>query len=174
MNENGEYRCKICGGMLAEDEESFGFSKCLNCGNKFRMSEQEIQRIQALRKPIEQTSLFVSMTNSDVEKEQKKRKIENAIFAIKGVIALICLFIVAIFISIMTLNFQGKLSLENLEIGIIALIGLGVPVFMSIFAKVYKEKQESLIINILMGLLFIAIFVVISYFAFIRYFIGFI
>lgn len=170
MSEEQEYRCRVCGGMLEIDKESFGFSKCANCGNKFRISSQESRRLRELA-PKENTNLFVAMTPTDVEKEVKTIKKSNAIFVLKGIMAFMSLIILGMLICIMTFLLQGKLSLENVEIAIVALIGIGIPAFMTIFAKVYKGKRESLLLTTFMFILFSIVTATVCYFASAKYFI---
>ena len=168
-----ETRCKICGGILIPDKESTGFSKCAHCGNRFRMTQAQIDALKDIT-PNNNVGVFVSMSEKDVEKEKKQIKKNNAVYAIKGVMALMSVIIVGIFISLMTLYFKGNLGLKNIEIAIMAAIGVGIPMLMSIFTKVYANKKESLFLNIFMFVIFFAIFVVICYFAIAKYFILFI
>ena len=74
MSEDKEaFRCKVCGGMLIADPESFGFSRCANCGNRFRISGSDLRRLKEINQ-APKDNIFVSMTKEDVEREAKLRK----------------------------------------------------------------------------------------------------
>ena len=173
MSENNEaYRCKVCGGRLIADDESFGFSKCRNCGNKYRLTAQEIRYLKENAPKKKDTSIFISMTKQDVEREAKLRKTNNAIYALKGFMALIALSILGLFAYLISMYLQGGILMDTLEIFVVSLIGLGVPVLITLFAKLYKNKKESLILNIIMAFLFLCMLAAILYFSLPRYFIG--
>ena len=165
-----ETRCRVCGGILIPDKESLGFSKCAHCGNRFRMTEAQISALREIE-PKENVGVFVSMSEKDVEREKAQIKKNNVVYVLKGLLALMSVIICGIFISLMTLSFKGNLGLNNIEMVIIAAIGVGVPMLMGVFSKVYSNKKESLTLNIFMFAIFFVMFAVICYFAIAKYFI---
>ena len=167
-----EYRCSVCGGRLVADEECLGFSKCRNCGNKYRLSAQEIRHLKEIDSKNKDTNIFVSMTKLDVEREAKLRKTNNTIYALKSFMALISLSILGLYSYIVAIYLKGGFVMETIEILLVSLIGLGTPVLITIFAKLYKNKKESLVLNVIMTVVFLFVFAAILYFSIPRYFIG--
>ena len=66
--------------------------------------------------------------------------------------------------------YTGKLELENIETIIIAIIGIGLPSFMSVFSKVYKERNGSIFVHVVMFIVFLILTLGILYFGLTRYF----
>lgn len=168
-----DFRCKVCGGTLEIEDPISGMAKCLNCGNQCTIDLGGIP-IRKVTKNVEEQKVFVSMTNDDVKKERKKRIKNNKIFLSKALIALIAIIIVGMYSAIIYMSINGILQLGVSEIVVVSLIGLGAPIFMSIFSRVYKDKNESLFVNVLLLIISLVILCLVVYFAYIRYFYVFI
>ena len=170
MMENEEFRCKVCGGFLVIENPQNGICKCQNCGNKTQIKLEGYKQNE-LPNYIQSTiPLMVNMTNEDVEKLAIIRKKHNAVFAMKGIIAIYAICIVALYAVMMSFYAKGVLSFGTLEIVITSLIGLGIPFVYTTFSKVYKGKSESLLLYIFLMFIFTAIFVAVIYFGLNRYF----
>ena len=164
-----DFRCKVCGGTLQIEDPISGIAKCMNCGNQCTIDLEGVP-LRKVTKNVEEQKVFVSMTNDDVKKEKKKRIKNNYIFLSKAFIALIAIIIVGIYSAVIYMSINGIGSLDITELLIVSLIGLGVPILLSVFSKVYKDKNESLFVNVLLLSLSLIILGICAYFAYIRYF----
>ncbi len=164
-----DFRCKVCGGTLEVEDPISGMARCLNCGNQCSIDLEGIP-LRKVTKNVEEQKVFVSMTNDDVKKERKKRIKNNKIFLFKAFIALIAILITVIYSGVMYMSINGIIELKVIELIIVSFIGLGVPILLGIFSRVYKDKQESLFVNVLLLLISLIILAILGYFAYIRYF----
>lgn len=164
-----DFRCKVCGGTLEIEDPISGMAKCLNCGNQCTIDLGGIP-LRKVTKNVEEQKVFVSMTNDDVKKERKKRIKNNEIFLSKAFIALIAILITGIYSGVIYMSINGIISLGITELIVVSLIGLGAPILMSIFSRVYKDKNESLFVNVLLLIISLILLGITGYFAYIRYF----
>ena len=164
-----DFRCKVCGGFLEVEDPISGMAKCLNCGNQCTIDLGGIP-LRKVTKKVEEQKVFVSMTNADVEKEKKKRIKNNILFLSKALIALIAIIITGVYSGVIYMSIKGIIQMDTIELVLVSLIGLGVPILMSVFSKVYKNKNESLFLNIILLMASIAILGVVVFVACVKYF----
>ena len=168
VDEN-EFRCKVCGGQLTVEDPELGIVKCINCTNRSRMDGDltNLMRVKQIYRPQQ---IMQNMTDNQVEKVEKDRKRRNVVYSFKALIAILALIVSGLFIAIMVNLYTGKLSLGNLETIIIAIIGIGLPSFMSVFSKVHKERNGSIFVHVVMFMAFLILTVCILYVTLARYF----
>lgn len=164
-----EFRCKMCGGDLAIDDITLGIAKCLYCSNKTRLDPAMLNELRKIPQQKLTQDVMVNMTKEDVEAAKRARGRENAIYAIKGTIAILSLAILGVYAFIMYYSIIQALVLSNLELVIVSFVGIIAPAMFSVISKVDKKKIESLALHII--LLIVSLFVsgIIVYFAFMRY-----
>ena len=167
-NEN-EFRCSVCGGQLVIDNPELGIVKCANCTNRSRI-DGDLTNLMAIRQIYKPQQILQNMTDKQVEKVQKDRKRRNVVYTFKALIATLSLVIAGFYISIMVNSYTGKVSLSNLEIILVSLIGIGLPAFMSVFSKVYKGRDGSVFVHVVMFFVFLILTLGILYLTLTRYF----
>ena len=168
VDEN-EFRCKVCGGQLTVEDPELGIVKCINCTNRSRMDGDltNLMRIKQIYRPQQ---IMQNMTDNQVEKLEKERRRRNVVYTFKALIALLALIVAGLFITIMVNLYTGKLTLGNAETIIIAIIGIGLPSFMSVFSKVYKGRNGSIFVHVVMFFVFLIITLSVLYLTLTRYF----
>ena len=157
MIENEEFRCKICGGSLEIVDENLGICKCINCGNKAKVKLSDIVNFAPITPPSP-SPVLVNVTNEDIKHAESLRKRKNLIYSIKGIIALYSIAIISLYLTIMGMYTKGDIDVGTMEVILISIVGLFVPMVFSVFAKVYKNKKESIYLNIFVLLLTTAAF----------------
>ena len=168
VDEN-EFRCKVCGGQLTVEDPELGIVKCINCTNRSRMDGDltNLMRIKQIYRPQQ---IMQNMTDNQVEKVEKDRKRRNVVYSFKALIAILALIVSGLFITIMVNLHTGKLVLGNVEIIIVSIVGIGLPSFMSVFSKVYKGRNGSIFIHVVMFFVFLILTLGVLYLTLTRYF----
>ena len=164
-----EFRCNVCGGQLMIENPELGIVKCANCTNRSRI-DGDLTNLMAIRQIYRPQQILQNMTDKQVEKVEVDRKRRNVVYTLKALIATLALVIAGFYITIMVNSYKGKLCLGNLEIIIVSIVGIGLPAFMSVFSKVYRGRDGSIFIHIVMFLLFLMLTLGILYITLTRYF----